>query len=80
MKHSIAGIWQKIVAFFTMIFMFFSGLIAGKEPEKVYPENNTIGAYDEQAADYKLRILPENEVHDISDILYGIADPRIKLQ
>ncbi len=72
MKHSLTGIWQKIVSFFTMIFMFFSGLFAGEEPEKVYPANNTVGTYDEQTADYKLRILPENEVHDISDILYGV--------
>ncbi len=72
MKHTFTNAWQKIVAFFTTIFMFLSGLIAGSEPEKVYPENNTIGTYDEQAADYTLSILPENEVHDISDLLYGI--------
>ncbi len=72
MKHTFANVWQKIVAFFTTVFMFLSGLIAGSEPEKVYPANNTVGAYDEAAADYTLNILPENEVHDISDILYGI--------
>ncbi|MBR3955717.1 MAG: hypothetical protein IKJ63_09620 [Clostridia bacterium] len=72
MKHSLASAWQKIVAFFTTILMFFGGLFAEKEPEKVYPENNTIGTYDEQTADYKLNILPEHEVHDISDILYGV--------
>ena len=72
MKHSLTNAWQKIVAFFTMIFMFFSGLIAEKQPEKMYPENNTIGTYDELTADYKLNILPEHEVHDISAILYGV--------
>ena len=72
MKHTFLNVWQKIIAFFTTIFMFFSGLIAGSEPEKVYPANNTVGTYDEAAADYTLAIDAQQEVHDISDILYGI--------
>ena len=56
MKHTFLNVWQKIIAFFTTIFMFFSGLIAGSEPEKVYPANNTVGAYDAAAADYTLAI------------------------
>lgn len=72
MKHSLVNFWQKIVAFFTTIFMFFSGLIAGEEPEKVYPANNTVGTYDAQTADSTLNINAGNEIHDISDLLYGI--------
>ena len=29
MKHTFVNAWQKIVAFFTTIFMFLSGLIGG---------------------------------------------------
>ncbi len=72
MKHSFVNVWKKILAFFTSVFMLISGLFAGSEPEKVYPDANTVGTYDEQTADYILSIDAQNEVHEISDLLYGV--------
>lgn len=72
MKHSIASIRQKIVAFFSSLLMLVCGLFTDKEPEKVYPDNNTVGAYDTESADYTLSVNAQNEVHDISDLLYGV--------
>ncbi len=72
MKHSLVRFWNKIVAFFTMILMFISGLITPEEPQKVYPPANTVDVYDEESADYTLAIDAQNEVHEISDLLYGV--------
>lgn len=72
MKHSLIRFWNKIVAFFTSILMLIAGLITPEEPQKVYPPDNTVDTYDEESADYTLAIHAQNEVHDISDLLYGV--------
>ena len=72
MKHSLIRFWNKIVAFFTSILMLIVGLITPEEPQKVYPPDNTVDTYDEESADYTLAIHAQNEVHDISDLLYGV--------
>ncbi|MBQ3086063.1 MAG: hypothetical protein IJC45_01890 [Clostridia bacterium] len=72
MKHSLIRFWNKIVAFFTSILMLIVGLITPEEPQKVYPPDNTVDTYNEESADYTLAIDAQNEVHDISDLLYGV--------
>ncbi|MBR6779619.1 MAG: hypothetical protein IKM24_01200, partial [Clostridia bacterium] len=72
MKHSLIRFWNKIVAFFTSILMLIVGLITPEEPQKVYPPDNTVDTYNEESADYTLAIHAQNEVHDISDLLYGV--------
>lgn len=42
------------------------------EPEKERPAGGTVTAYDVSAADFSLGIDVADEVHDISDMLYGI--------
>ncbi len=72
MKHSLIRFWNKIVAFFTSILMLIAGLITPEEPQKVYPPDNTVDTYNEESADHTLAIHAQNEVHDISDLLYGV--------
>lgn len=43
-----------------------------QKPEKERPAAGTVTAYDTAAADFSLGIDAANEVHDISDMLYGI--------
>ena len=40
--------------------------------EKERPAANTVTAYDEAAADYRLTVNVEEEIHDISDLLFGV--------
>ncbi len=74
MRYSIYLIVQKITAWFMSIFMSL-GMLGGnapEEPEIQRGEENTVTAYDTTKADYTLSIDAANEVHDISELLYGI--------
>ncbi len=73
MRYSIYLVVQKIIAWFMSVFMSL-GLAGGtaQEPEIQRGEENTITAYDKTNADYTLSIDADNEVHDISELLYGI--------
>ena len=74
---------QKLLAFLKKAMASFMAIIAsisifGKDtptdPITSRPEANTVTAYDsaETVADYILSIDPTQELHDISDLLYGI--------
>ncbi len=74
MKYSIVLIVRKITAWFMSLLMSL-GLFTGSgtnEPSFVRPAENTVTAYDETNSDYSLSIDAENEIHDISELLYGI--------
>lgn len=73
MKYDILSFFRTVIAtltaFFTAVTGFFGSI--GKPDAEIIPEN-TISAYDETASDYKLSIDTEKEIHDISELLFGI--------
>lgn len=74
MRYSIILIARKITAWFMSIFMAL-GIMGGtgtEEPEIQRGEENTITVYDKANSDYSLSIDAANEIHDISELLYGI--------
>lgn len=74
MKYSIIVIFRKIVAW-VMSVMMSLGLISGTgsdEPTFDRADENTVSAYDEVNSDYSLSIDASNELHEISELLYGI--------
>ena len=74
MQHKIIAFYKKVIAT-VMAFLLSLGFSCGgngnSSGEAVRGEVNTASAYDENA-DYRLSIDAENEVHDISELLYGI--------
>ncbi len=75
MQQKLSAFLKKISAVFLSILTALS-LIGGKAPELITsrPEENTVTLYDagNTVADYTLSIDADNELHDISDLLYGI--------
>lgn len=74
MQHKISALLNKALA---VILSFIATLMPFCGEEELVtsrPEANTITAYDssESVADFKLSIDAENEIHDISELLYGI--------
>ena len=74
MKYVIFEFLKKAVAVLTSAFMTMTGgIFAEKEPEQPErPEANSVTAYSEEDADYSLTVEVEDEIHDISDLLFGI--------
>ncbi len=74
MKYAIYQALKKVFAVITSAFMAATGgIFAEKEPEKIErPAANSVTAYDSDAADYSLTVDVEDEIHDISDLLFGI--------
>ena len=74
MQHKIIAFYKKVIAT-VMAFLLSLGFSCGgngnSSGEAVRGEVNTVTAYDENA-DYKLGIDAGNEIHDISELLYGI--------
>ncbi len=73
MKYAIYQWLKKGVAAIVAAIMSFSGGIGGTTPpEKDRPDANTVTAYSTEDADYSLNIDAGDEIHDISDLLFGI--------
>ena len=73
MQHKIIAFYKKAIAAI-MAFIVSLGFTCpgkGNETEAVRGEVNTVTAYDADA-DYKLSIDASDEIHDISELLYGI--------
>lgn len=68
MKHKILSFFRKVIAVLTAVFT----LPLGGEELPPEPEANAVGAYSLEAADYTLDIAADNEIHDISELLFGI--------
>ena len=68
----------KIVSFFKRIFsVLLAGLFSvsgngGKTDERERPDPNAVTSYSVEAADYLLTADTANEIHDISDLLFGV--------
>ena len=75
MKYSLFLLGKKIAAFFMSILVSL-GIGGSGEIEEtvnfVRGEENTITAYSTDNADYSLIVDAGNQIHDISDLLYGI--------
>lgn len=74
MKYAIYQVLKKILAVLTSAFMAATGgIFAEKEPDAIErPAANSVTAYNSAAADYSLAVDVEDEIHDISDLLFGI--------
>ncbi|MBR2315053.1 MAG: hypothetical protein IKA56_00265 [Clostridia bacterium] len=71
MKIEVILFLKKAMAYImSLILMAFPGL--GGQQTVVRPDANTVGAYDSASADYELSIDALDEIHDISDLLFGI--------
>lgn len=75
MKYQITLYYKKVIAT-VMAFLLSWGICFGdscKEPDNIVRgEKNTVTAYDTANSDYQLSIDAADEVHEISDLLYGI--------
>ncbi len=73
MKFAIIQALKKaFAAVLSGIMALTGGIFSGNEAEVERPEANTVTSYDTEAADYSLMIDVEDEIHDISDLLFGI--------
>ena len=74
MKYVILNFFKKILAVLTAAIMTAAGgIFSEKEPaEPERPETNSVTDYSEENADYSLTVDVEDEIHDISDLLFGI--------
>ncbi len=73
MKFTLLVFLRRVAAWFMSVLMTL-GLAGGEaqEPEIQRGEENSVTAYDKNNADYTLNIDAGDEVHDISELLYGI--------
>ncbi len=75
MQHKLTAFLKKITAVIVSLLTALS-LMGGEaaDPIASRPKENTVTAYDDgkSVADYTLSIDAGNEIHDISDLLYGI--------
>ena len=72
MKYTIYQIFKKGISAFMAAVMSL-GIFGGNIPEEpARPDANTVTAYSTADADYTLGIDAGNEIHDISDLLFGI--------
>lgn len=73
MKFAIIKGLKNAFAAVMSVIMMLTGGIFGEEPVEITrPKENTVTEYDEAAADYQLSIDASEEIHDISDLLFGV--------
>ena len=71
MKYTIFKFLKKaFAAIMAAIMPLTGGISGGKEPER--PDANTVTSYSEANADYTLGIDAGDEIHHISDLLFGV--------
>ncbi len=71
MKYSLISCFRMIIATLTAFFVSFSALFNCGEVQQEAAAN-IVSAFDTEGADYTLNIDPQDEIHDISDLLFGI--------
>lgn len=75
MQIKIVALLKKIIA---TVMAIIAGISAGcggggnGSEQPVKPQANTVSQYDSQSADYQMTIDASDEIHDISDLLYGV--------
>lgn len=71
MKYTILTAIKKFIATIMAVFMAISGKFGGGKDAPLRPDANTVTPYSVEDSDYQLNIDAANEVHDISDLLFG---------
>ncbi len=71
MKYSILNFFRTVIAFFTALLTTVTGFFC-PAPDTENVEENKIFTYDTLSADYTLDINPDEKIHDISELLFGI--------
>lgn len=72
MKYAIYQWLKKGFAALVAAIMAFTGSGDTTPPEKDRPDPNTVTSYSTEESDYTLSIDAGDEIHDISDLLFGI--------
>ncbi len=72
MKYVIYQWFKKVFAALVAAITAFAGSGGATPPEKDRPDANTVTAYSTENSDYTLNIDAGDEIHDISDLLFGI--------
>ncbi len=73
MKYTIYQFFKKGIAALVAAIMSLTGSVGGENPpEPDRPDANTVTAYSTENADYTMNIDAGDEIHDISDLLFGI--------
>jgi len=71
MKIEVILFLKKAMAYIMSLILTAFPCLGGSQTV-VRPDANTVGAYDSASADYELNIDALDEIHDISDLLFGI--------
>ncbi len=77
MKKNIFKALKSVLAVSLALLMVLTGCAPADEPEpqEIVVNNagaNTVGAYDSEKANYQLSVDVADEIHDISDLLFGV--------
>ena len=72
MKYKIQAYLRRVSAIIMSFIMSISIFGGTEESIKNRPDANSVTAYNTEEADYRLTIDVEDEIHDISDMLYGV--------
>ncbi|MCH5320596.1 MAG: carbohydrate binding domain-containing protein [Eubacterium sp.] len=72
MKHFLKSICKPVLAIVLAVSVICLGGCSGSEPQPENPNINKITDYSVENANYTLSIDASNEIHDISDMLFGI--------
>lgn len=74
MQIKLLAVFKRLMA---VIMSFIASLSFCTKPDDtdtdhIRPEANTVSSYSAKEADYKMSVDVEDEIHDISDLLYGV--------
>ena len=72
MKIALFAFAKKVMAMFVALLTSLSIIAPDKSEPITRPDDNTVTAYDVSSADYELSIDVTDEIHDISDLLFGV--------
>ncbi len=72
MKYQIIAFFRRIFSAILAFFMSIGGTTGGEVNDVPDSLANTVSAYDEESANYNLSIDVDDEIHDISELLFGI--------
>ena len=72
MKYQIIAFFRRIFSAIMSFFMALGGTSGGEVIEVPDSMVNTVSAYSEESANYTLNIDANDEIHDISELLFGI--------
>ncbi|MCR5041774.1 MAG: hypothetical protein K6C36_06750 [Clostridia bacterium] len=69
MKYSVLQFFRRLIASLLALFTAIFARSGGASPQR--PDAGSVGGYDEASADFRLAVDAGNELHDVSDLLFG---------